>query len=114
IASGIYKQVVLGLQLGNYINSVQYNLPEKRRLPHNRIRGRVRFRDVGIPTQRYTTTSQLTRGNSGFDTALTRWWDWNNRGVRFNDTGYNKQRLMNGQRQWKDIRHRYIESQEEE
>ncbi|KAL8642351.1 MAG: hypothetical protein Q9228_000936 [Teloschistes exilis] len=33
----------------------------------------------------------------GFDTTLTKWWDWNNKG-----------------RQWKDIRHKYIESEEEE
>ncbi|KAL8810303.1 MAG: hypothetical protein Q9223_002527 [Gallowayella weberi] len=33
----------------------------------------------------------------GFDTALTRIWDWNNQG-----------------RQWKDIRHKYVQSEEEE
>lgn len=33
----------------------------------------------------------------GFDTALTKAWDWNNKG-----------------RQWKDIRHKYVENEEDD
>ncbi|KAF6233007.1 hypothetical protein HO173_008763 [Letharia columbiana] len=32
----------------------------------------------------------------GFDQALSKYWDWNNKG-----------------RQWKDIRHKYVENEEE-
>lgn len=53
-------------------------------------------------------------GTSGFDQALTRYWDWNNKGV---SKGYHP---MTGtladkldQRQWKDIRHKYVENEEE-
>ncbi|MCJ1273387.1 qcr9 subunit 9 of the ubiquinol cytochrome-c reductase complex [Puttea exsequens] len=33
----------------------------------------------------------------GFDKGLTKWWDWNNKG-----------------RQWKDIRHKYVQNEEDE
>lgn len=53
-------------------------------------------------------------GTSGFDQALTKFWDWNNKGVskellivtKVSDNDLD-------QRQWKDIRHKYVENEEE-
>ena len=50
---------------------------------------------------------------SGFNQGMNKLWDWNNRGV---SPGIDTDRsvLIEGQRQWKDIRHKFIEAAEEE
>ena len=53
-------------------------------------------------------------GTSGFDQAMTKFWDWNNKGVseeRFIATKVSDVNL--NQRQWKDIRPKYVENEEE-
>ena len=55
------------------------------------------------------------RWASGFDQALTKYWDWNNKGVsRWLSFVCSEEMADNlNQRQWKDIRHKYVESEEE-
>ena len=52
-------------------------------------------------------------GKSGFDQALTKYWDWNNKGVSQKTAFMEALADDLGQRQWKDIRHKYVENEEE-
>ena len=91
---------------------MKFDIPAKRGLPVYSLCWGFRIPDVSIFGGREDERMLTGLGCSGFDVALTRFWDWNNRGVSesLSTLGLHIADLL--QRQWKDIRHKYVESGE--
>lgn len=90
--------------------SLQHAGSQELRLPWCHFCRSIRIRDVRFENGFTKTETESNRNNRTYDNVMDKVWDSFNKGVRSPDGKSSERWTNDGQRQWKDIRAKYIEA----